>query len=124
MTFNILWPAMRWPSDREIEVSSVGEHNAHFFERYDDVPDDQWAGCDAVVSVNDIPEEFQQALDQDAALAEAFERLTPGRRRAYLMHFTQPKQAKTRWNRIEKSRENILNGVGLNDRYQMKRNKK
>ena len=72
----------------------------------------------------DIPEEFQQALDQDAALAEAFEQLTPGRRRAYLMHFTQPKQAKTRWNRIEKSRENILNGMGLNDRYQMKRNKK
>lgn len=58
------------------------------------------------------------------ALAEAFDQLTPGRRRAYLMHFTQPKQAKTRWNRIEKSRENILNGMGLNDRYQMKRNKK
>ena len=62
MTFNILWPAMRWPSDREIEVSSVGEHNAHFFERYDDVPDDQWAGCDAVVSVNDIPEEFRSKM--------------------------------------------------------------
>ena len=62
MTFNILWPAMRWPSDREIEVSSVGEHNAHFFERYDDVPDEQWAGCDAVVSVNDIPEEFRSKM--------------------------------------------------------------
>ncbi len=62
MTFNILWPAMRWPSDREIEVSSVGEHNAHFFEHYDDVPDDQWAGCDAVVSVNDIPEEFRSKM--------------------------------------------------------------
>ena len=67
---------------------------------------------------------IQQALDQDAALAEAFDQLTPGRRRAYLMHFTQPKQSKTRWSRIEKSRENILNGMGLNDRYQMKRNKK
>ena len=62
MTFNILWPAMRWPSDREIEVSSVGEHNADFFERYDDVPDDQWAGCDAVVSINDIPEEFRSKM--------------------------------------------------------------
>lgn len=72
----------------------------------------------------DIPEEFQQALDDDDALSEAFERLTPGRRRAYLMRFTQPKQAKTRWNRIEQSKEDILNGLGPNDRYQMKRSKK
>lgn len=70
----------------------------------------------------DIPEEFQQALDQDAALAAAFEELTPGRRRAYLMHFTQPKKSETRQARIDKAREDILNGIGLNDKYRsMKR---
>ena len=70
----------------------------------------------------DIPEEFQQALDHDAAFAEAFEQLTPGRRRAYLMHFTQPKKSETRQARIDKAREHILNGIGLNDKYRsMKR---
>lgn len=70
----------------------------------------------------DIPEEFQQALDIDAALAEAFEQLTPGRRRAYLMRFTQPKKSETRQARIDKAREDILNGIGLNDKYRsMKR---
>lgn len=70
----------------------------------------------------DIPEEFQQVLDQDAALAAAFEQLTPGRRRAYLMHFTQPKKSETRQARIDKAREDILNGIGLNDKYRsMKR---
>jgi len=62
MTLNILWPAMRWPSDREIEVSSVGEHNAIFCERYAEVTEEQWATCDAVVSVMDIPEEFRSQM--------------------------------------------------------------
>lgn len=62
MTFNVLWPAMRWPGNREIEISSVGEHKAHFFERYDDVPDDIWAACDAVVSVGDIPAQFREKM--------------------------------------------------------------
>jgi uncharacterized protein YdeI (YjbR/CyaY-like superfamily) len=66
----------------------------------------------------DIPEEFQQVLGVDSALAEAFEKLTPGRRRAYLMHFGQPKKPETRIARIEKAREDILNGIGLNDKYQ------
>ena len=69
-----------------------------------------------------IPEEFQRALERDAALAAAFERLTPGRRRAYLMHFTQPKKPETRHARIDKAREDILCGIGLNDKYRsMKR---
>ena len=53
---------MRWPADREIESSSVGEHNAHFCERYSDVTDEQWATCDAVVSVNDIPAEYRNKM--------------------------------------------------------------
>ena len=66
----------------------------------------------------DIPAEFEHSLDSDEALAAAFEKLTPGRRRAYLMHFSQPKKAETRKHRIDKATENILNGVGLNDKYQ------
>ena len=62
MTFSILWPAMRWPDGRAIEESSVGEHTAEFSERYTDVTDEQWANCDAVVSVNDIPAEYREKM--------------------------------------------------------------
>ena len=62
MTFNILWPAMRWPDNREIEISSVGEHSAQFSERFADVSDEQWASCDAIVSVNDVPAEFREKM--------------------------------------------------------------
>lgn len=62
-----------------------------------------------------IPEEFQQKLDESASLKTAFEALTPGRQRAYLLHFAQPKQAKTREARVEKCILQILDGKGLND---------
>lgn len=62
-----------------------------------------------------VAEEFQARLDVDAELKTAFEALTPGRQRAYLLHFSQPKQAKTREARIDKCREMILIGKGLND---------
>ncbi len=62
-----------------------------------------------------MPQEFQQKLDEDDALKTAFEALTPGRQRAYLLYFSQPKQSKTREARIEKCRQPILNGKGLND---------
>jgi lactate dehydrogenase-like 2-hydroxyacid dehydrogenase len=62
VTLNILWPAMRWPDNREIEASSVGNHNAQFCERYADVTEEQWATCDAVVSVQDIPQEFRDKM--------------------------------------------------------------
>lgn len=63
----------------------------------------------------DITEEFQYKLDQVPALKIAFEALTPGRQRAYLLHFSAPKQAKTRVARIEKYMPLILNSKGLND---------
>jgi lactate dehydrogenase-like 2-hydroxyacid dehydrogenase len=63
MALNILWPAMRWPSDREIEASSVGDANAIFCERYEDVTEEQWATCDAVVSVQDIPAEYADKME-------------------------------------------------------------
>ena len=62
-----------------------------------------------------IPEEFQNKLDKNPALKTAFEALTPGRQRAYLLYFSQPKQSKTRESRVEKYMQQILNGKGLND---------
>jgi uncharacterized protein YdeI (YjbR/CyaY-like superfamily) len=62
-----------------------------------------------------IPEEFQNKLDESPALKTAFYALTPGRQRAYILYFSQPKQSKTRESRVEKSRQQILNGRGLND---------
>ncbi len=62
-----------------------------------------------------VPEEFQTKLDEDPALKEAFNELTPGRQRAYLFYFSQAKQSKTRASRVERYIEHILNGKGLND---------
>lgn len=63
----------------------------------------------------EIPEEFQTRLDKNLALKTAFESLTPGRQRGYLLHFSQPKQSKTREARIEKNLPKILDGKGLED---------
>ena len=62
-----------------------------------------------------IPEEFQKKLDETPALKKAFAALTPGRQRGYLFYFSQPKQSKTRESRVEKCKQQILNGKGLND---------
>lgn len=62
-----------------------------------------------------MPEEFQSKLDDIPALKAAFEALTPGRQRAYLLYFSSAKQAKTREARIEKAMPQILDGKGLND---------
>lgn len=62
-----------------------------------------------------VSDEFQQKLDENPELKKAFEALTPGRQRAYLLHFSQPKQAKTRESRVEKCIPLIFEGKGLND---------
>lgn len=62
-----------------------------------------------------VPEEFQQVLNKNKKLKTAFDALTPGRQRAYLLHFAAPKQTKTREARIEKATPDILAGKGLND---------
>ncbi|MBY4605472.1 MULTISPECIES: YdeI/OmpD-associated family protein [Bacillus] len=62
-----------------------------------------------------IPEELQNKFDEIPALKTAFEALTPGRQRAYILHFSQAKQAKTREARVEKCVQNILDGKGLKD---------
>jgi uncharacterized protein YdeI (YjbR/CyaY-like superfamily) len=63
----------------------------------------------------DVPEEFQTELDENPALKEAFEYLTPGRQRGYLLYFSDAKQSKTRERRVEKYIPKILDGKGLND---------
>ena len=62
-----------------------------------------------------IPEELQHKFEEIPALKTAFEALTPGRQRAYMLHFSSPKQSKTRESRVEKCVEQILNGKGLDD---------
>lgn len=62
-----------------------------------------------------IPVEFQIKLDENSTLKSAFESLTAGRQRAYLIHFSAPKQSTTRESRIEKYIPNILDGKGIND---------
>jgi len=64
-----------------------------------------------------IPEEFQKKLSGKGgpALKTAFDALTPGRQRAYIFYFSQPKQSKTRASRVEKYTQQILIGKGLND---------
>ncbi len=62
-----------------------------------------------------IPEEFQNKLDKMPTLKTAFDKLTPGRQRAYIFHFSQPKLSKTRTARVEKYLKQILKGKGLDD---------
>ncbi|MDF2903122.1 MAG: hypothetical protein K0S25_760 [Bacillus sp. (in: firmicutes)] len=62
-----------------------------------------------------IPEELQNKFDEIPAVKTAFKNLTPGRQRAYILHFSGPKQSKTRESRVEKCIQQILNGKGLND---------
>ena len=62
-----------------------------------------------------IPEEFQNKLDEIPALKTAFDALTPGRQRAYIFYFSQPRQSKTRESRVGKCMQQILSGKGLND---------
>lgn len=67
-----------------------------------------------------MPPELEAAFAESEELKAAFQKLTPGRRRAFLMHFSQAKQSSTRKERIEKARPLILRGEGLHDAYQSK----
>lgn len=62
-----------------------------------------------------IPEEFQQALNDDKELNKAFYALTPGRQKGYLFYFNQAKQSQTRQTRIEKYYQKILDRKGMDD---------
>ena len=62
-----------------------------------------------------VPEEFQNKLNAIPALRTAFDALTPGRQRGYLLYFSGAKQSKTRESRVEKCMPQILEGKGLDD---------
>lgn len=62
-----------------------------------------------------VSEEFQRKLEENTDLKTAFKALTPGRQRAYLLHFSSPKQSKTRESRVEQAIDSILEGKGLKD---------
>ena len=62
-----------------------------------------------------IPEELENKFVEIPDLKTAFEALTPGRQRAYILHFSAPKQSKTRESRVEKYIAHILNGKGIDD---------
>ncbi|UBZ13814.1 YdeI/OmpD-associated family protein [Flagellimonas marinaquae] len=64
----------------------------------------------------DMPEELQKKMDSDTEFKSAFEALTPGRQRGYMLHISQAKQSKTRIARIEKSIPKIFEGKGYNER--------
>jgi uncharacterized protein YdeI (YjbR/CyaY-like superfamily) len=63
----------------------------------------------------EIPEELKNKFAEKPAFKKAFERLTAGRQKGYLLHFSKPKQSKTKTSRIEKNLERIMDGYGLND---------
>ena len=62
-----------------------------------------------------MPEELMNKLEEVPGLQDAFEALTPGRQRGYILYFSAAKQAKTRESRIEKYTQKILDGKGLDD---------
>lgn len=68
------------------------------------------------ITDREIPEELQTKFEELPALKKAFESLTPGRQRQYLMHFSSAKQSATRSSRVEKCVQQILDGKGMNDR--------
>jgi uncharacterized protein YdeI (YjbR/CyaY-like superfamily) len=67
------------------------------------------------ITEHKVPKELQNKLDESPSLETAFRALTPGRQRAYLLYFSAPKQSKTRASRIEKCRQQILHGKGIDD---------
>ncbi|MBM3448377.1 MAG: hypothetical protein FJX90_04630 [Bacteroidetes bacterium] len=69
----------------------------------------------------DIPEELEQIFKAEPAFKEAFEKLTPGRQKGYLLHFAQAKQSKTRTERILKYMQHIFEGKGMHDEYRARK---
>lgn len=63
----------------------------------------------------ELPEELTEILKKDRKLAKAFDALTPGRRRGYVLHVAGAKQSRTRTARIEKCIPRILAGKGMHD---------
>jgi uncharacterized protein YdeI (YjbR/CyaY-like superfamily) len=69
----------------------------------------------ALPTYRDYPVELVALMEADPAFRDAFERLTPGRQRGYLLHFNGAKQSATRAARIERVQDRIMEGFGLHD---------
>jgi uncharacterized protein YdeI (YjbR/CyaY-like superfamily) len=106
---------------RQIRFTNVGEITKQepFLKEYiNEAIEVEKAGLEVTFKKNTdfiVPEEFQIKLNEIPALKSAFEALTPGRQRAYILYFSEPKQSKTRTSRVEKYMQQILDGKGLND---------
>ena len=68
-----------------------------------------------------LPHELEVTLEKDPILKSAFNALSPGKQRGYILFISQPKQTKTRLSRIEKCSPMILSGIGLHDKYKSKK---
>lgn len=81
------------------------------------------AGLNVVFKKNPepIPAELGTKFEEDPVLKTAFDALTPGRQRGYILHFSQPKKSETRVSRIDKCIPMILAGIGLHDKYKSMR---
>ena len=65
----------------------------------------------------EIPNELTQVFEEEPEFKNAFYKLTPGRQRSYIIHFSQAKQSATRLARIHKNKDLIFKGIGFNDKY-------
>ncbi len=68
-------------------------------------------------NIEPMPDELIDMFNDDPVFKKAFYELTSGRQRGYIIYFSQPKSSQSKINRIEKSKQNILNGIGLYDKY-------
>ena len=109
-----------WQAARRIpftNVREIGEMEPILRTYIHEAIEAEKAGLEVKLKKNPepIPEEFQKRLDEIPALKAAFDALTPGRQRAYILYFSGAKQPKTRESRVEKCTRQILDGKGLND---------
>ena len=109
-----------WQAARRIpftNVREIGEMEPILRTYIHEAIEAEKAGLEVKLKKNPepIPEEFQTKLDEMPALKAAFDALTPGRQRAYILYFSGAKQPKTRESRVEKCMRQILDGKGLND---------
>ncbi len=102
---------------RFTDVNKIVEMEGTLKDYINEAIDIEKAGLqvDLKKSIEAIPEELQNKFNENSDLKAAFGKLTPGRQRAYVLYFSQPKQSKTRESRIGKYVQQILNGKGLND---------
>lgn len=103
---------------RFVSVADILRHREDILDLVRQAMAGERSGKQAVmktVAQFDKPQELLQRFDEQPALKRAFEALTPGRQRAYLLYFGQSKYAQTRMARIDKCTDRILAGQGLND---------